>query len=415
MDNRFLYEETVCILLSELDKTINDLTQSYDILVNDYTSQPLFSITSPKLALLKVVSDFNNYCVRNEMAHLCEKIHRIDSSTDSKHNFKNIDFYRTVNGKEIGYYVSMHEEYILDIEDAKAAGIEEFVVIVLKSNILDLPPNTSNYRNYVDKHRISNISLDEYFESQCPGEYEILQEYIGRFNYEAEIKLGLTVSPIPTKAALSEKWKKIKSEIQTYFYEDCLELFFDSDDIAYLKSNFIKNNLLQIINTNFADSFISSEWYYDLKMNSDTEMEQTAIVAGYLKSIEQLLFSMMLSRSNTLKFTLAPITGDKHKITYVPLSHDNKDKLLTMAGNLLTSIDINYTQKQKLDMVYVNSDIGKKVQEYLRDFFAHTRNGFLHKDNIYTRGQIIEIRKKTYGAYFLLGSAFKYGTFELID
>ena len=89
---------------------------------------------------------------------------------------------------------------------------------------------------------------------------------------------------------------------------------------------------------------------------------------------------------------------------YIPLTADNYSILLTMAGSLLTSIDVNYGNK--LDQVYLNEDIGRKTQQFLHNYFEHTRNGYFNKDNIYTLDEIEEIRKETYGAYFLIASSF---------
>ena len=133
-------------------------------------------------------------------------------------------------------------------------------------------------------------------------------------------------------------------------------------------------------------------------------MEQTAIVAGYLKSIEQFLFSMMLSQCDKLQFKLRVKKAKKGADKYIPLTADNYSNLLTMAGSLLTSIDVNYGNK--LDQVYLNEDIGRKTQQFLHNYFEHTRNGYFHKDNIYTLDEIEEIRKETYGAYFLIASSF---------
>ena len=88
------------------------------------------------------------------------------------------------------------------------------------------------------------------------------------------------------------------------------------------------------------------------------------------------------------------------------MTKDNSNTLLTMAGSLLTSIDVNF--KKKLDEVYITQTIGMKAQKFLHNFFEHTRNGYFHKDNIYTEDDINRIRKETYCALFLLGSAFKF-------
>lgn len=216
----------------------------------------------------------------------------------------------------------------------------------------------------------------------APGEYDKFSEYIGRFNYDAEIMLGLTVAPITTQKELQKKWEKIKAEFDNYFFEKSLPGYITSDEINDLKIRFKSTNLLSLSSGLFVDSFISSEWYYDLLERTDGELEQTAIVAGYLKSIEQLLFALMLSRSDVLKFTLF----DKNTQRYAPLRPANKSSVLSMAGNLLKSIDYNYSRR--LTAVYFDSVIGQKVQDFLHSFFQHTRNGYFHKDNIYTWPEI---------------------------
>lgn len=405
MDKKCLYEETINVLLDLLKGTITDFSAAHDTACEHYHSQPLFSITSSKLALLKNISHFSNYQVRNEMADLCCKLYPADRlEKDTEFAVKNVDFIGMCDGIKTGYCVSMVEEYMPDIADAKKSGIEKLVVIVLKSGLFNLPPNNTKYRAYEYKNIIQNITLEEYFDSITPGEYEVFQEYIGRFNYEAEILLGLTISPIPTKNALEEKREKIKGNFLTGFFEECLNVYFDENETKVLKDRFFNTPFSQIPNGDYTDSLISSEWYYDLFVSTDGEMEQTAIVAGYLKSIEQFLFSMMLSKCDKLHFKLRVKKANKDDDKYIPLTTDNYSKLLTMAGSLLTSIDINYGKK--LDQVYLNEDIGRKTQQFLHNYFEHTRNGYFHKDNIYTWNEIEGIRKETYGAYFLIASSF---------
>lgn len=405
MDKKILYEETINVLLDLLKDTITSFSAAHDTACGYYHSQPLFSITSSKLALLKNISHFSNYQVRNEIAALCCELYPEDNLEKcAEGTVKNVDFIGMRDGVKTGYRVSMVEEHMPDMVDAKKFGIEKLVVIVLKSGLFNLPPNNAIYRAYEDKNRIVNITLEEYFESVAPGEYEVFQEYIGRFNYEAETLLGLTISPIPTKTALEEKREKIKGVFSTGFFEECLNDYFNENEIKVLKDKFINSPFSQIQKGDYTDSLISSEWYYDLFVSTDGEMEQTAIVAGYLKSIEQFLFSMMLSKCDKLQFKLRVKKANKDDVKYIPLTADNYSNLLTMAGSLLTSIDINYGKK--LDQVYLNEDIGRKTQKFLHDYFEHTRNGYFHKDNIYTWNEIEQIRKETYGAYFLIASSF---------
>jgi len=405
MNKKCLYEETINVLLDLLKNTITNFSAAHDTASEYYHSQPLFSITSSKLALLKNISHFSNYQVRNEMANLCCKLYPTDKlEKNAECTVKNVDFIGMCDGVKTGYCVSMVEEYMPDMVEAKRIGIEKMVIIVLKSGLFNLPPNNTKYRAYEYKNKIQNITLKEYFDSVAPGEYDVFQEYIGRFNYEAEILLGLTISPIPTRTALEEKREKIKDYFSTFFFAECLNIYFDEKETKALKDKFFSTSFSQIPKEDYTDSLISSEWYYDLFVSTDGEIEQTAIVAGYLKSIEQFLFSMMLSKCDKLQFKLRVKKAKKGDDKYIPLTADNYSNLLTMAGSLLTSIDINYGKN--LDQVYLSDEIGRKTQQFLHNYFEHTRNGYFHKDNIYTWDEIEEIRKETYGAYFLIASSF---------
>lgn len=407
MENKILFEQTTKILIDSLNDTIRNFEKAYNVAYEYYQSQPLFSITSYKLDFLEDISYFCNYRVRNEIALMCKKLYQQNkNSLFEATPINNIDFIEICDGKKIGYYVSLKEEYMPDLEEAKNAYIEKIIIVVLKSNLLNLPPKFKKYQDYDDKNMIKNITLKDFFEYVCPGEYEVFESYIGRFNYEAEVMLGLTISPVPTKNTLKKKWEKVKSEMQTYFFEDCLREKFNNEEIAKLKTSFTKNNLLSVLNAKYIDSLVSSEWYYDMLKSTDTEMEQTAIVAGYLKSVEQLLFSMMLSKCDELDFKLCVKKSKQNEDKYIPLTKENSSMLLTMARSLLKSISVNF--KKNLDDVYINQTIGKKVQDFLDAFFEYTRNGYFHKDNIYSKNEISKIRKETYCALFLLGSAFKF-------
>lgn len=400
MDSRILYEEAVNAMSEMLNDTIRNFTGAYDTARDYFHSEPLFYIASPKLDLLKSVSHFSNYQTRNTLATLCKKFLVMFGYAVADCKCKaDVDFYVLSDDKKTGYCLSMKEDYMPNIDNAVADGMTNHVVVVLKSNTVKLPPNSFKYRDYQHKSIIRIVSLKEFFDEVSLGEYEIFEEYIGRFNYDAEMMLGFTVSPIPTQRGLQKTWEKVKTEFYNYFFEKSLKEKFTIDEIDVLKKRFQSVGILNVSSGVFVDSFISSEWYFDLLERTDGELEQTAIVTGYLKSIEQLLFVLMLSRSDVLQFKLY----DKSK-KLVPLSPENQSDVLSMAGNLLKSININYGQR--LNAVYFDGVIGQKVQTFLYSFVQRTRNGYFHKDNIYTLAEIQEIRQQAYCAYFLLGSAF---------
>ena len=128
MDNKILYEETIDVLLDLLKGTITDFSAAHETACEYYNSQPLFSITSSKLALLKNISYFSNYQIRNEIANLCCKLYPQNSLVKWEGaSVGNVDFVGIQNGVKTGYRISMAEEYMPDMEDMKKAGIEKLV------------------------------------------------------------------------------------------------------------------------------------------------------------------------------------------------------------------------------------------------------------------------------------------------
>lgn len=404
-----LYQETVALLKDMLRDTISASCGAYDVAYNYYKSQPLFSITSKELALLKQIDHFHNYQVRNTIALLCRNL-----ATKSGHNIidgiqsADVDFFEISNGEKTGYYISTHNQDMPKIDEAIAEGMTKHIAVVLKTKIISLPNNSRAYRNYCHKNLTYSITLEEFFDRFVPGQFKVFQEYIGRFNYDAEIMLGFNVAPIPTKKALCEKRRKVMAEFNSFFYESEFPSEFTSEEHEFLKKRFEDCGVFEITSAPFIESFVSSEWYYDLRASTDGEMEQTAIVAGYLKSIEQFLFSLMLSRCDELTFTLKTKVGEHN---WAILTRKNKDNLLSMANNLLYTIDYNYNDS--LEQVYVNEVIGHNVQAFLHKFFTKTRNGYFHKDNIYSYEQIKSIRKSAYCAMFLLSSSFVFDIEQL--
>lgn len=410
MSTRDMYEETIDCMKDLLQYTVSSFSDAYDVAFNHYNSQPLFSITSRELELLKQVDRYSSYQARNALAQLCKRLaiefgHQVFDGTESS----KVDFYILCDGEKIGYYLSIQEKTDMpDLKQAVETGLSKRIVVVAKSNLVNNPHNSSKYCAYPYRHLTSYITLEEYFNRISPGEFEVFQEYIGRFNYDAEMMLGLVVSPIPTKRAIQRKREKVISEFESFFYKSALLSTFTSDELDFLKERFRQCGIFKLPSAPFIDSFVSSEWYFDLLASTDGEMEQTAIVAGYLKAIEQFLFALMLSRCNSLQFKLKT-SDEEHKL--VVLTKGNKSNLLSMANNLLVSIDKNYGKA--LYKVYVNEIIGNSVQTFLHGFIKNTRNGYFHRDNLYSFEEIKVIREQAYCAFFLLGSSFLFDIDEV--
>ena len=84
----------------------------------------------------------------------------------------------------------------------------------------------------------------------------------------------------------------------------------------------------------------------------------------------------------------------------LPLTRENRKLVLTMAGDIVKVIKAN---KKSVLRKTVMTD---RVITYLEQYVEKTRNGYMHKDNLYEWSDIANIRLKTYAAYFMVLGTF---------
>ena len=408
-------EKAMSSLLSLLNETVNGFSDSMD----SSTMRPLFCISNDKLKLLELVSYFSNYQLLNGcrvlLLELCRENHLTVVETPE---LEDINFLFYLNDKRIGVHVSHNPQFMLRLNKHIEQQIDEILNVVLQESTDKTPtfnkPNHSKYKDYPYKHLIRHITVKQFYEEIGSPNYEEFYYFTKRYNFEAEQALGLTVSAIPTSKTLEKQKVKVAEYLHSYFFETELKKVLTDVEIVDLKRWFEKYNEVLLSNASFAKSFISSEWFYNLQVVSECGLEYTAIVAGYLKSVEQLLHEILLALSDKYDFTFPPTAKAKDTLgdTRVPLSRKNKDMLRTMAGNLLFVIE---KRKRVVFHKRVAKSTTNKALDFLNKYVAETRNAYLHKDNIYTWAEIQEIRTKTYCAYFLILSTFRIDTDKLIQ
>ena len=402
---RKLYESAIAEMKSLLEGTIDNSLQAYEA----YTMEPLFCVSNRYFTLMKNVAHFSNYQVLNGCRQLCiEMCRQLNLDVSEISEVKDVDFIIQQNAKKIGFLISFSSNYMPNVDAELMDSFDEFVVVVLQeatANTVEFyPPNSFKYKEYAFKNKIKNITVKQFFDWLGTDDYEDFKECVGRYNYEAEQMLGLTVSAIPTKKALGNHKIKIKNELLSYFYEDELRQLFKDNEICDMRDYFESNYKIMLSSANFAQSLISSEWYYNLQVMTDGGIEQTAIVAGYLKSLEQLLCSILLVLSdddnNEFMFFTNKAGKEKTGKERLPLTRENQKLVLTMANNILKVIRAN--KKSILRKTVMT----ERVISYLEQYVDKTRNGYMHKDNLYEWMDIVNIRKKTYAAYFMVLGTF---------
>jgi hypothetical protein len=159
-----------------------------------------------------------------------------------------------------------------------------------------------------------------------------------------------------------------------------------------IKNEFINHGRYKLLlgSGDFAMSFLTSEWLFK-KYFSLKEMDNTFIVAGYLKSLEQMLWDIIY------------IIGQGRQIRETTIEEDNFEDIDTTLGSLQYFIT-NYANDDLFEPVFGNST--HFVMRYLRDqlskWRARYRNGYFHKHNLTDRCKIDAIRDETFFLYLLI-------------
>ncbi len=399
---RQIYEEAYAELIELLKDTVDKWSEAYSA----NTMKVLFSVANEKFDLMRSVARFSNHQVIKICIRLCVELCEIRNiKIMDTPDFKEVHFVIEIDNKKTGIIISNVINCSPNIDDAIEFGIDKVVNVVLKE--CDTPvffkPNSGPYKFYPYKEKVENITIKQFYDMIGDDGYNDFKEFVGRYRYEAELALGMTVSAIPTKKALMSHKEKVKEILLSYFYENELSMIFTNDEIIDMKKKFESVFGIMIEDNDFSNSFISSEWYYDLQVKTDGGLDQTAIVAGYLKSVEQLLFSLLLSlcEYNDFYFYTNKAGREKTGKKRLILRNNNKELLLTMAGNLLKVIE------QNKHIVMHKTTLTDRVIEYLNNYIDNTRNGYMHKDNLYDMSEIEKIREKTYCVYFMILSTFK--------
>ena len=244
--------------------------------------------------------------------------------------------------------------------------------------------------------KINRITIDQFWRDYF-GEDELvdLLEAIDEFNNEAQKIVGFSTVVTPTKNAINKFRKTIGDELQNYRYLEKVPLNINSSQVNIIANNFLKRGLWRAMigKSNFALSFVTSEWYYKMYILTEN-LDLTNIIAGYLKSVEQLLFEIIKLYKDK-GITIQTNDGIK-KYSEVP-----EDIVKTTLYALENVIIKNNTN----DILDINSDGKKYLVDVIDDWRDKYRNKYFHKENLQSKEKLEEIRELVYYVYFLvLGS-----------
>ena len=379
-------------------------------------------------------------CLRRELTIEWIKMHpQITSSyVENIEEKYPLEFILTFEDKKIGYrytncywledkFGTVFRNYNLNeiiIIDFSSEGISTFL------HPLMVP------QNFCDKVRVQK--LREFFEEFFSEEnYTLYIESIKEAMAAASRYVGLQSIPNLTLQYLSFFTTKTLSVIHSYKSKDKKYHVINQEKLlewlkerVNIKKHRISKTDYQVMdnafydqgryyamcgNKLFAQSFMTSEYLYQI-MQSNNHFDYTVVVAGYLKSIEQFLYKMVLLtldkgtdkelwiKSNNKKTDDPPEIRKIGNTNHVKFIAENKAFFDTSFASLVNLLNSNEKDWN------VSKQAKNRIITCLHVFCAECRNEHFHKENIGIEDidEVNTIRNNTIVLFYYLLGGYRY-------
>ena len=252
--------------------------------------------------------------------------------------------------------------------------------------------------NLVGRRKVTMLNVSEFLLRYYGKEAKkCFEKAVSKLNDELDEIIGYSVTEICSAKML----KKFKAQLRSDWEKFDAETVFNDYNIstetkAKIAEKFLAQKRYNILmNDNiYSDSYVTSEWFYRKYAPTikTSNFDMTTVVAGYLKSMEQLLDIIILEYGRGKVFKT--IGNEEMKVG------DNNYK--SMLGGMQKFLRGNRDLFEEKDIELQNFYL-KKLQIWIDQY----RNGYFHKDNISAPEVLMKIRDETLNLYFLTLSLFK--------
>lgn len=382
--------------------------------------EPIFEVSSTDDKLYRrILTEFDFIAIRSVEKLIYDLCVRDNIPVQMSADSKDFDIIIDIDGvpssvefksSPTAFNSSSYQSFILRVKEATRPV---FLVYLLK----DSPEsrNTVYNRNCRMINKAAsigvelNITLLEDFMLKLFGSEEVKLFKKAMLTYKEEMHqaVGYQITEIFNYHNLAILKEELQNEFKTFDYNAIKQLryakihltkpaFGDLNSTNYnvIKNRFINQERYKLLlgNSDFAKSFLTSEWLYK-KYFSLAELDNTFIVAGYLKSIEQMLWDIIYILGQGRAIGRDAITIEK----------DNVSDIDTTLGSLQFFI-ANYSNEDLFESAfgYGKGYVRNYLKVQLNDWRDEYRNGFFHKDNLNDKSKIDTIREETYFLYFLI-------------
>lgn len=419
MDNHDIYEYFFNETLK--NRIIGDTasvsqTDIIDDCKNDIESKRLFDVSGDSFAAQKAIIEGKYYwveiCVLKIIMNLLKRYGVKYNEVYYPYNNEKYSICIEQNGKVTECYFlydifygennrTDYDEIAQKLYSNKSSDVDFVKIYIFRDGITMFDLAALAYSK-VEKDNNLKVDIDplrvffeEYFNEY---EYECFIEYVYDFNEKARNHIGYRTVAVPSPEMIKNFKGRKSHMLEAYkFSENMLELV-SKDDIQKLEYNFKKRKMYQalISEQDFSNSFITSEWAYDMFSSFMGELDLTGIASGYLKSIEQLLFCLLkLHKGEAGRKVNVYNENGKKKLQDLLLSTED-DRIESTLRALQTFFEHNG------DLFDVRKKTKGFITDSIYDWSAKNRNGYFHKDNLHDEGVLAEIREKTIFLYYLI-------------
>ena len=400
-------------------KLLDEMEMRRDMIVlnsSDPSVEPIFEVSSSDDKLYRrILDEFDRIAVRyaeDLLYDLCVK-HGIEAKKAG--NTGLFDLIMSVNGQEC--YVELKtsptafnsSSYRRFIEQIQACNKPVYLVYLLKDSQQSRNAIARQERRLQVDGELSELKtllLEDFISEQFGiDELNLFKKAMLTYKEEMHQAVGYQITEIFNAHNLEQLKIELENEILIFPYdriknERYNELhsenasFRDLNTTNYsnIKSQFLSQGRYKLLlgESDFAKSFLTSEWLFK-KYFSLQEMDNTFIVAGYLKSIEQLLWDIIY------------IIGQGRQVRGVTIEEDNFEDIDTTLGSLQYFIT-NYSNDDLFENVFGSSThfVMRYLQSQLSAWRSKYRNGYFHKHNLEDKDKIDAIRDETFFLYLLI-------------
>ncbi len=351
----------------------------------------------------------------------------IISEKGKRYGYRFIDFYQDQDVNAILQQNEVDEAYIL--RTWKPGRADEWI-------------SRENNQHAANAQKLKAISIATFFEQYFGvTEYEDFFSAIDQYLKDAREIIGhksikyFSTMNLATQKAFLEKilldWQyksyefkiidRSDERVQEFLYFS--PSLFPKTELDTMHKNYISDSIYKVMlgNQEFAESFLTSEWLFH-SLKELKHFDYTAIISGYLKSVEQLLYKIvMLNVDNNCKISMSSANkiinkAKENQIATYKRYHDAWKVIPIDSNEKFKYIDLTSAQVQ-----YMNSSIGA-FEHFLRKnphilvyperattiadmvscFRIECRNGFFHTHNLSDWKIVEAVRSNAIYLYFIL-------------